>query len=380
VTTKKIIHVDLDAFFASVEQIDNPRLKGKPVIVGGNTRRGVVSAASYEARKFGIHSAQPISKARKLCPQGVFLPVRMKRYKEISDKMFKILSSYTPKIEPLSIDEAFLDVTACEKLFGKPENIAEKIQQRIKKEIGLSCSVGVAPNKFLAKIASDMKKPNGMVVIKEEEKENFLSNLAVGKIWGVGKVTEQKLQKMGIFKVKELRRLSLSKLSKIFGKMGVRLYNLSRGIDESPVISERKIKSLSSEITFPDDVSEKKILEKTLYTLSNNVAKRLKNENIWARSIQLKIRFSDFTTITRSHTYDEVTNLTQIIWQRTKKLLHKKVNLSSKKIRLVGVTAFNLTKQRQMQLIPQEKIEKLEEATEKIKEKFGVRGIRKGLK
>ncbi len=379
-TTKKIIHVDLDAFFASVEQIDNPRLKGKPVIVGGNTRRGVVSAASYEARKFGIHSAQPISKARKLCPQGVFLPVRMKRYKEISDKMFKILSSYTPKIEPLSIDEAFLDVTACEKLFGKPENIAEKIQQRIKKEIGLSCSVGVAPNKFLAKIASDMKKPNGMVVIKEEEKENFLSNLAVGKIWGVGKVTEQKLQKMGIFKVKELRRLSLSKLSKIFGKMGVRLYNLSRGIDESPVISERKIKSLSSEITFPDDVSEKKILEKTLYTLSNNVAKRLKNENIWARSIQLKIRFSDFTTITRSHTYDEVTNLTQIIWQRTKKLLHKKVNLSSKKIRLVGVTAFNLTKQRQMQLIPQEKIEKLEEATEKIKEKFGVRGIRKGLK
>jgi len=376
---RKIIHVDLDAFFASVEQTDNPQLKGRPVIVGGSIkRRGVVSTASYEARKFGVHSAQPIAQARKLCPQGVFLKVRMDRYREISRRILKILSSYTPKLEPMSIDEAFLDITGCENLFGKAEDIAREIKTRIKKEVGLSCSMGVAPNKFLAKMASDMKKPDGLVVIREDEKESFLANLPVGKIWGVGKVTERKLQQMGIYTIGELREPSFSRLEHTFGKLGGRLYTLCRGIDDSPVITNKEIKSISGETTFPHDISERKILEKTLYQLSANVAKRLGNEDLWARSIQLKVRFSDFTTITRSHTYEEATNLAEPIWQRAKELLDKRVNLSSRKVRLIGVAAFNLAGQKQTELFTQHKVEKLGRVVVKIERKFGARGIRKG--
>ena len=377
--TRKIIHVDLDAFFALVEQTDNLQLKGRPVIVGGSIkRRGVVSTASYEARKFGVHSAQPIAQARKLCPQGVFLKVRMDRYREISRRILKILSSYTPKLEPMSIDEAFLDITGCENLFGKAEDIAREIKTRIKKEVGLSCSMGVAPNKFLAKMASDMKKPDGLVVIREDEKESFLANLPVGKIWGVGKVTERKLQQMGIYTIGELKEPSFSRLEHTFGKLGGRLYTLCRGIDDSPVITNKEIKSISGETTFPHDISERKILEKTLYQLSANVAKRLGNEDLWARSIQLKVRFSDFTTITRSHTYEEATNLAEPIWQRAKELLDKRVNLSSRKVRLIGVAAFNLAGQKQTELFTQHKVEKLERAVVKIERKFGARGIRKG--
>ena len=376
---RKIIHVDLDAFFASVEQTDNPQLKGRPVIVGGSIkRRGVVSTASYEARKFGVHSAQPIAQARKLCPQGVFLKVRMDRYREISRRILKILSSYTPKLEPMSIDEAFLDITGCENLFGKAEDIAREIKTRIKKEVGLSCSMGVAPNKFLAKMASDMKKPDGLVVVREDEKESFLANLPVGKIWGVGKVTERKLQQMGLYTIGELREPSFSRLEHTFGKLGGRLYTLCRGIDDSPVITNKEIKSISGETTFPHDISERKILEKTLYQLSANVAKRLGNEDLWARSIQLKVRFSDFTTITRSHTNEEATNLAEPIWQRAKELLDKRVNLSSRKVRLIGVAAFNLAGQKQTELFTQHKVEKLGRVVVKIERKFGARGIRKG--
>jgi DNA polymerase-4 len=379
VAARKIIHVDLDAFFASVEQMDNPQLKSRPVIVGGSIkRRGVVSTASYEARKFGVHSAQPIAQARKLCPQGVFLKVRMDRYREISRRILKILSSYTPKLEPMSIDEAFLDITGCENLFGKAEDIAREIKTRIKKEVGLSCSMGVAPNKFLAKMASDMKKPDGLVVIREDEKESFLANLPVGKIWGVGKVAERKLQQMGIYTIGELREPSFSRLEHTFGKLGGRLYTLCRGIDDSPVITNKEIKSISGETTFPHDISERKILEKTLYQLSANVAKRLGNEDLWARSIQLKVRFSDFTTITRSHTYEEATNLAEPIWQRAKELLDKRVNLSSRKVRLIGVAAFNLAGQKQTELFTQHKVEKLGRVVVKIERKFGARGIRKG--
>jgi len=208
--SREILHVDVDAFFASVEQMDNPELKGKPVIVGGSTGlRGVVSAASYEARRFDVHSAQPMTEARRLCPQGVFLKARMDRYQEVSRRIHKILSSYTPKIEPISIDEAFLDVTGCEKLFGEAEEIAQAIKIRIRKEIGLTCSVGLAPNKFLAKIASEIRKPDGLVVVTEDEKKRFLLDLPVSKMWGVGKVTERKLQQMGLHTIGELRRLSL---------------------------------------------------------------------------------------------------------------------------------------------------------------------------
>lgn len=376
---RKIIHVDLDAFFASVEQLDNPELKGRPVIVGGSIKeRGVVSTASYEARAFGVQSAQPIARARKLCPQGVFLRVRMDRYREISRRVLKILSSCTPKVEPVSIDEAFLDITGCEKLFGKAEDIAREIKTRIKKEVGLTCSLGVAPNKFLAKVASGMQKPDGLVIVKDNDKESFLANLPVGKIWGVGKVTQRELQQMGIYTIRQLGELSFSELQKTFGRIGARLYNLSHGIDRTPVLTERKIKSMSSETTFPHDISERKVLEKTLYELSVKVSKTLRNKGLGAKSIQLKVRFSDFTTFTRSHTYREATNLTEFIWQRAKELLDRKVDLSARKVRLIGLAVFNLGAQRQMELFVPEKMQRLEVALEKIEKKYGIRGIRKG--
>ena len=376
---RKIIHVDLDAFFASVEQLDNPELKGRPVIVGGSIKeRGVVSTASYEARAFGVQSAQPIARARKLCPQGVFLRVRMDRYREISRRVLKILSFCTPKVEPASIDEAFLDITGCEKLFGKAEDIAREIKTRIKTEVGLTCSLGVAPNKFLAKVASGMQKPGGLVIVKDNEKESFLANLPVGKIWGVGKVTQRELQQMGIYTIRQLGELSFSELQKTFGRIGARLYNLSHGIDRTPVLTDRKIKSMSSETTFPHDISERKVLEKTLYELSVKVSKTLRNKGLGAKSIQLKVRFSDFTTFTRSHTYGEATSLTEFIWQRAKELLDKKVDLSSRKVRLIGLAVFNLGAQRQMELFVPEKMQRLEVALEKIEKKYGIRGIRKG--
>ena len=377
--TREILHVDVDAFFASVEQMDNPELKGKPVIVGGSTGlRGVVSTASYEARRFGVHSAQPMTEARRLCPQGVFLKVRMDRYQEVSRRIHKILSSYTPKIEPISIDEAFLDVGSCQTLFGRSEDIARAIKIRIKKEIGLTCSVGVAPNKFLAKIASEMRKPDGLVVVTEDEKESFLVDLPVSKMWGVGKVTERKLQQMGLHTIGELRRLSLFQLKNIFGKLGARIYQLCRGIDDRVIISKRETKSISSEITFLHDISPGELLERTLQDLSVEVASRLNNENLWARSIQLKIRFADFKTITRSSTYEAATNSSKLIWQRAKELLDKRVDFSYGKVRLIGLVAFNISIYRQMDLFASEKTQRLRGAIKKIEKRYGGAAIRKG--
>ena len=377
--TREILHVDVDAFFASVEQMDNPELKGKPVIVSGSTGpRGVVSTASYEARRFGVHSAQPMTEARRLCPQGVFLKVRMDRYQEVSRRIHKILSSYTPKVEPISIDEAFLDVGGCQTLFGRSKDIARAIKIRIKKEIGLTCSVGVAPNKFLAKIASEMRKPDGLVEVREDEKESFLVDLPVSKMWGVGKVTERKLQQMGLHRIGELRRLSLFQLKNTFGNLGARVYQLCRGIDDRVITSKRETKSISSEITFLHDISQGELLERTLQDLSVEVASRLNNENLWARSIQLKIRFADFKTITRSSTYEEATNSPKLVWQRARELLNKKVDFSYGKVRLIGLVAFNLSIHRQMDLFVSERTQRLRGAIKKVEKKYGGAAIRKG--
>ncbi len=377
--SREILHVDIDAFFASVEQIDNPELKGKSVIVGGSTGlRGVVSTASYEARRFGVHSAQPMTEARRLCPEGVFLEVRMDRYQDVSRRIHKIFCSYTPKVEPISIDEAFLDVGGCEGLFGKSEDIARAIKARIKKETGLTCSVGVAPNKFLAKIASEIRKPDGLVLVREDEKESFLVDLPVSKMWGVGKVTGKKLQQMGLHTIGELRRLSLFQLKNIFGKFGIRVYQLCRGIDDRLIVSKRETKSISSETTFLHDISPGEFLNKTLQDLSLEVASRLNNDDLWARSIQLKIRFADFKTITRSCTYGEATNSPRLIWQRARELLDNKVDLSYGKIRLIGLAAFNLSIQRQMDLFASEKTQKLRGVIRKIEKRYGGAAIRKG--
>jgi len=253
---KCIIHLDMDAFYPAVEILDNPDLEGQPVIVGGSSRRGVVSSASYAARKFGIHSAQPIAKALKLCPHGVFLPVRMDRYREMSDRIFEIFKRFTPLVEPLSIDEAFLDITGTERLLGDPVHVAKKIKSTVFNETGLTVSAGVGPSKFVAKIASDMDKPDGLTVVSHDKINDFLDPLPVSKMWGVGKVTQQTLSHLKIRTFKELRKTPAEVLKNKFGKHGIHMHQLSMGIDDRDVVPMREVKSIGHEETFSQDIYE----------------------------------------------------------------------------------------------------------------------------
>lgn len=379
---RRIIHVDMDAFYAAVEQIDCPDLAGKPVIVGGDLRRGVVSSASYEARSFGVKSAMPMAQAVKLCPNAIVIKPHMRRYKEVSEKIFEILLSFTPLVEPLSLDEAFLDVTGSEKLFGPAEQIAQQIKARIKNELGLSCSIGIAPNKFLAKLASDLKKPDGFVVVREDEIEKFLKDLPVSKLWGVGKATEQKLQQMGISTIGALRELTHVELIKRFGKMGSHLYALARGIDERPVVPERKAKSISRETTFLEDIYDPETLKGMLFELTEEVAAELREEDLLARTVQIKIRFADFKTITRSSSFKQVTNVTELLWREAEKLFDEKVDLHRRGVRLVGVGVSNLTRaEAQLPLFKEQKqarLEKLDKTVDELRKKFGEKIIERG--
>ena len=302
---RQIIHVDMDAFFASVELLDNPELKGKAVIVGGSPeKRGVVAAASYEARKFGVYSAMPTNQAIRLCPEAILLPGRMKRYVELSHKIREIFSRYTPQIEPISLDEAFLDVTGSITLFGPAEKIGQNIKTQIKEELGLIASVGIAPNKFLAKLASDLQKPDGFVIITEEDKQDILDPLDISKIWGIGKITEKALKSIGINTIGQLRKTDTTKLNNILGNQTPHILSLAKGIDNREVESVRASKSMSSERTFATDVKDKNVLLNVLLEQVDEVAQRLRKEELEAKTITLKLRYGDFRTITRSNTLD----------------------------------------------------------------------------
>ena len=337
-----IIHIDMDAFFASVEKLDNIGLEGKPVIVGGLGKRGVVATASYEARKYGVKSAMPISKAKKLCPDGIFLSSRFERYQEISKKIRKIFLSYTPKVEPISLEEAFLDVTETVDSFDSAITRAGKIKKEIQKKTGLTCSAGIAPNKFLAKLASDMQKPNGFTVIRKNEIGKTLKGLPVSKIWGVGKVTEQKLNNMGIQTIDELKQIPRNRLKNVFGKQGEKLYELARGIDKSPVEPHRQVKSISQEITFGEDLKKSEKIESFIVRLSEEVGSALRKKNFRAKTIKIKVRFSDFTTITRQISLGIPTNSTEIIRNLAIKLFEERVT-RDQAVRLIGVGASNIT-------------------------------------
>jgi len=287
--TRTIIHVDMDAFYASIEQRDDPSLAGKPVIVGGVTgRRGVVSAAPYEARRYGVRSAMPVSRARRLCPEGIYLSGDMAKYRAVSDRLHAIFSSYTPLMEPLSLDEAFLDVTAVIKLCGGGEKIGREIKDRVRADLDLTASVGVAPNKFLAKMASDHDKPDGLVVIKPGDEAKFLFALPVSSIHGVGKVTGRRMAERGIGTIGRLAEISREELRRLFGKQGDRLHELSHGIDESEVVAEAEAKSISHETTFDEDVADEKTLRKTLSSLSDRVGVRLRQEDLVAGVVGVK--------------------------------------------------------------------------------------------
>jgi DNA polymerase-4 len=383
-TIRHILHIDMDAFYASIEQLDNPALKGKPVIVGGTPKeRGVVSAASYEARKFGVHSAMPMVQAVRLCPQGVFVPGRMERYVEISRKIQSIFLNYTPDVEPLSLDEAFLDVTGCISLFGSAESIGRKIKAEIKDQLGLTASVGIAPNKFLAKLASDLKKPDGFVVLTEQNKQQILDPLPVSKIWGIGKVTAEALKQAGISTIHQLRTTPESILKSIFGNQVFDIVELAQGIDDRRVEPVSQSKSISSEHTFETDVLDKDVLLGVLLGQVEEVSQRLRAEGLEARTITLKIRYGDFKTITRSHTLDQPTNTTFLLWQEAERLFNQWHRKSAAPLRLLGFGASGLSpKGTGQQLLfsdpEEEKQKKIDSAFDTIRKKYGDDSLKRG--
>ena len=382
--TRDIIHVDMDAFYASVEQLDNPELRGKPVIVGGPAEsRGVVAAASYEVRSFGVHSAMPTAQAIRRCPHAIVLPVRMARYAEISQQIHAIFERFTPLVEPLSLDEAFLDVTASTNLFGPAEKIGRDIKQRIKEETQLAASVGIAPNKFLAKLASDLEKPDGFVIITQQTAQQILDPLPVGRIWGIGRVAQKAFRDRGIHTIADLRRCTLEQLTPIAGNTAAHLLQLAHGQDNRPVEATRQAKSLSSEQTFASDVKDAAVLLGVLLEQVDTVAQRLRRHHLRAKTITLKLRYGDFRTVTRSTTLSEPTNLTQPLWEVTEATFRQWHQRDGGPLRLLGFAATGLTDEDtdQKTLFPDpeaEKLTRLDKAVDAIRGRYGKRALHRG--
>lgn len=378
-----ILHVDMDAFYASIEQRDRPELRGKPVIVGGIGNRGVVCAASYEARPFGVHSAMPIATARQLCPQGSFLPVRMQHYARISRQIRDIFFAYTPLVEPLSLDEAFLDVHGCEGLFGQAPAIARQLKTRIHDETGLTASVGVAPNKFLAKLASDHRKPDGLVVLPADQITDFLAPLPIGRIWGVGAKAEQRLHALGIYTIGQLAALPETVMIEQFGDMGRHLWELARGEDDRHVVPDREAKSVSTETTFNHDISDRELLRLWLIDLTDNLAGRLRHGGLRAKTVEVKIRSSDFRTRHRALALPEATNVTNTLWQVVQEVFERSLTGDYLPVRLLGVGATRLTRDDEVQgdlfeADERERQQALDHAVDSIREQFGAGAIRRG--
>ncbi|MEX0718291.1 MAG: DNA polymerase IV [Planctomycetaceae bacterium] len=378
-----ILHVDMDAFYASIEECDRPELAGRPLIVGGTPEgRGVVAAANYAVRKFGVRSAMSTAQALRLCPQAIVLPVRMEHYAAVSERIRGIFFRYTPLVEPLSLDEAFLDVAGSEKLFGSLVEIARRIKREIREEVGLVASVGVAPNKFLAKIASDLEKPDALVVVKPDQVQEFLDPLPVGRLWGVGRVTGGVFETMGVRTIGALRRLDPQVLHRHFGRQGEHLWQLAHGIDERPVVPDREAQSVSHETTFPVDISDHEVLRAWILELTEHVGRRLRRNGLRGRTVQLKLRFADFRTLTRAHTLPQPTDITREICEAAAELLERALP-ERLAIRLlgVGVSGFENREQVQQSLFADEDRQKrgrLDAVADEIRAKFGATGLGRG--
>ena len=381
--SQMILHVDMDAFYASVEERDDPKLRGKPVIVGGTPEgRGVVAAANYVVRKFGVHSAMATAKALKLCPDAIVLRPRMDHYAQISHQIREIFHRYTPVVEPLSLDEAFLDATESVQLFGSVETIGRAIKLDIRNELNLVASVGVAPNKFLAKLASDMDKPDGFTVIELQSVESVLAPLSVARIWGVGKVTKQRFDRLDIQTIGQLRTLSLQQLQDEFGQNGEHFWQLARGIDNRAVIADREAKSISHETTFAEDTCDMDVLRAWLMELTEQVAHRLRSHEIQARTVHLKIRYSNFDTYTRARSVSSATNATNQLWAVASQLLNSELPDRPLCVRLLGMGVSNLQKKQPVQqsLFAEERDEKdarLDEVADQIRSRFGTTSLRR---
>ena len=337
------MHVDMDAFFASVEQLDHPEYKGHPVIVGGLSSRGVVATASYEARKFGVHSAMPISRAKKLCPQGIFVYPNMARYKEISHIIHKVMEEFTPIIEPLSLDEAFLDVTGITHKFTGPKALGRAIKDRVFEETGLIISAGLAPNKFLAKLASDLDKPDGLVVIPYGKECESLANFPIKRIWGVGPSTERRLKDGGFTLIKDVQALPDEKpLVPYVGNQARRIWELARGIDERPVEPDRQIQSVGNEETYESDVEDPAVIDLELHYFANRVAKRLRKYGLMGHTVSIKVRYNDFKTVSRQKRLDSSTDQERVIYDTSvllwNKLMRDALSVKQEEQEVMGAT------------------------------------------
>jgi DNA polymerase-4 len=345
VSTRVIVHVDMDAFYTSIEQMDHPEYRGKPVVVGadpmGGKGRGVVSAASYEARRFGVHSALPISTAFRRCSHAVFLRPRFRRYEELSREVMGVLAGFSPLVEQLSIDEAFLDCTGTEKLLGSPEELGRGIKERIRAETGLTASVGVATNKSIAKIASDLRKPDGLCICPAGMERDFMRRLPLTRLWGVGQKTLQRLEALGFREVRDIQDCAVEELKSLFGRYGVTLWELARGVDSRPVLQSSLRKSISQEITFHQDTDRDAQVEHVLFELADSLTRIMRSEGIWGRTVILKIRLAPFDTFTRSRTLrDASCDVHQV--RDTAVQLYRNFNREGRKVRLVGVGVTNL--------------------------------------
>src|SRR5574341_1319676 len=342
---RSIIHLDMDAFYASVEQLDQPAYRGKPVVVGADPRggrgRGVVAACSYEARPFGIRSAMPISRAYRLCARAIYVRPRFERYAEMSERIFAILREYTNLVEPLSIDEAFLDVTGSQRLFGPADAIGRTLKARIRSEVGLVASIGIAPNKFLAKVASDLGKPDGFVVAVPGKEQEFLDPLPISRLWGVGPKTETHLKRLGLETIGHVARMPVEALEASLGSGGRDLWELAHGRDDRPVIPGEEAKSIGAETTFEADTDALEEIRRTLLELSDRVGRRLRHAGYLAGGVTLKFRDHLFRTITRAAVLDRPTDLGDEFFREAWRLLQR-VNWAGKRVRLLGVTATRL--------------------------------------
>ncbi len=382
---RAILHVDMDAFYASIEQLDHPEYRGKPLIVGGSPRsRGVVSAASYEVRPYGVRSAMPTAKALRLCPHAILIPPRMSRYAEISGVVFAIFSRVTPLVQPVSLDEAFLDVTGCQRLHGDPIRIARRIRKSINLETGLTASVGVATCRFAAKIASDLDKPDGLTVIPEGELLDRLAPMPVSKIWGVGPVTNRRLERMGIVTIGQLRQWPAEALEGEFGASGRDLHDLANGVDNSEVLPDEEEKSLSRECTFATDITDIGELETELVEQADEVASRLRRRGLVGRTICLKLRYHDFSTVTRRKSLPSPTCLADAIRAEARGLLRERTEAGKRPVRLIGVGVSGLSggPERQGTLFSpatrdDAKLERLERTADRIRAKLGAEAIQR---
>jgi DNA polymerase-4 len=383
--SRDILHVDMDAFYAAVEQRDRPELRGRPVLVGGSpSGRGVVSAASYEARAFGCRSAMPTGQALRLCPQAVVVPPRMDRYVAVSQQVFAILGDYTPLVEPLSIDEAFLDVTGSTRLHGPARHIAAEIRRRIRDSTGLTCSVGVARNMFLAKLASDLRKPDALVIVPADGVQAFLDPLPIDRMWGVGRVTRPRLEALGVQTFGDLRRKSEAELADQFGESGSHFHRLAQGIDDRRVEPEHASRSLSHEQTFGVDLQDRAELQRVLLGQVEQVGQRLRHHELLARTVVLKVRTCGFVTVTRRTTLMQPTDQTAVLWHAARELFIAWSRRHDAPVRLIGAGVAQLqgvTGRQQWLFDPtaDARGRRLDRVVDEIRTRYGEQAIRRGL-